>query len=126
MRLPTILAAMLIATPALAQTAPQIPEMVLMPRWLADNAANQIHHPDPRTNIDTLVLIQACEADNPQDGKITRMGEDQCPWVTNALAARDKALSDAQATIAARDKTIADLNAPKADEPAKQQPTAKP
>lgn len=105
MRLPVIVAALLITIPALAQTAP--PEMVTIPRVVAEAAVEQIHHPDPRTNIDVLVTLQACLADNPQNGRLVRMGPDQCSSVTDALAARDK--------------TIADLKAPKVEEP-----TAKP
>jgi hypothetical protein len=115
MRLPTILAALFLATPALAQTAP--PEMVTIPRVIAEAAVEQIHHPDPRNNIDVLVTLQACLADNPQNGRLVRMGPDQCSSVTDALTARDKALSDAQATIATRDKTIADMKSGHAEVP---------
>lgn len=111
MRFPAILAALLIATPALAQTAP--PEMVTIPRDVAQAAANQIHHPDPMNNVDVLVVLQSCMADNPVGGRLVRMGPDQCSSVTDALGARDKALSDAQATISTltkdRDTTKASL-----------------
>jgi hypothetical protein len=115
--IPTILAALFLAAPALAAEAPA--EMVTIPRDVAEAAAAQIRHPNPINNIDTLVLLQACMADNPQGGRLVRQGADQCPSVTDVLAAHDKVLADAQATIAARDKTIADLKAEAPKEPVK-------
>lgn len=87
-----ILASLLFATPALAQQAAQ--EMVLIPRTVAEAALEQIHHPNLMNNIDVYAAMAACISDNPHDGRTTRMGQDQCSVVTDAIAARDKQIAD--------------------------------
>jgi hypothetical protein len=82
------------ATPAMAQQPTAKPEMVLIPRVVAEEAASWIRHPDINTHIDLYAAIGACLADNPHDGVLRRMGADQCQSVTDAIAARDKEIAD--------------------------------
>ncbi len=96
-----ILATLLIAPlAAQAQQPPQPPDMVLLPRQIAESAMQWISTPDPTTAVRLYATLQACLADNPQNGRVTRQGPDLCQAVTAALAARDKELADAKATAA--------------------------
>ena len=91
--LPVLLA----AGHALAQapaTTPQPPEMVLMPRAQIEAMLNWMAQPDPTTAIRLASVVTACLANNPQGGVVRRSGPDQCPVVTEALAARDKQIAD--------------------------------
>ena len=84
--LPVLLA----AGHALAQapaTTPQPPEMVLMPRAQIEAMLNWMAQPDPTTAIRLASVVTACLANNPQGGVVRRSGPDQCPVVTEALAA---------------------------------------
>lgn len=108
-----LLPLLLLPLAAHAQPAPQQPEMVLLPRQLAETAAQWISAPDATTAVRIFAALQACLADNPQGGRLTRQGQDQCPAVTAALAARDKELADAKAAAAKS------AEAPKAAEPTK-------
>lgn len=100
MRHLTLAAALLAVAPAFAQPPPAAPEMVLLPRILAETAAQWIGAPDATTAVRVFAALQACLADNPQGGRLVRQGQDQCPAVTAALAARDKELADAKAAAA--------------------------
>jgi hypothetical protein len=62
--------------------------MVLLPRGIAEMAAGWIRAPDPTSAVQLYAVLLACLADNPKNGVVRRMGEDQCPTVTAALAAR--------------------------------------
>ena len=70
---------------------PVPPEMVLLPRNLAEAAAQWIATPDAATAVRIYATLQACLADNPVNGRVQRMGQDQCPAVTAALAEREHA-----------------------------------
>lgn len=85
---------------ALGQTPEQ--ETILLPRGVAVAALNWIGQPDATSAVKLFAALNACINDNPQGGRVVRMGPDQCPEVTAGLAARDKALAD-------KDKQIADL-----------------
>ena len=88
---------LLAAGHALAQapaTTPQPPEMVLMPRAQIEAVLNWMAQPDPTTAIRLASVVTACLANNPQGGVVRRSGPDQCPVVTEALAARDKQIAD--------------------------------
>ena len=92
---PLILAALLLA-PLAAQAQQPKPDMVLLPRTLAEAAAQWMQQPDPTSAIRIYAALLACLADNPVNGRVVRQGADQCPAVTAALAERDKALAGAQ------------------------------
>lgn len=81
---------LLIGIPVSA-VAQQPPEMALMPRQLVEMAAGWIAHPDATTAVQLYAGLQACLADNPTNGVVRRTGVDECPVVTQALAARDAA-----------------------------------
>jgi hypothetical protein len=91
------LAALLLA-PALAhaQQPKQPPEMVLIPRAAAEAAAQWIVRPDAGNAVRLYAMLSACIADNPVGGVVRRVGVDQCPEVTAALAARDAELAAAK------------------------------
>ncbi len=93
----TAAAIMLASVPAFAQAPaapPQPPEMVLMPRAQVEAMLNWMAQPDPTTAIRLASVVTACLANNPQGGVVRRSGPDQCPVVTEALAARDKQIAD--------------------------------
>ena len=89
-------AAVLSAAPALAQQPPK-PDMALLPRAAVEAAIRDAQaiatlHPDLATPAvqEAFGALAACLADNPQNGRLTRQGADQCPAVTAALAAQAK------------------------------------
>jgi len=94
-----ILALSLVPTLAVAQApamqSPQ-PDMVLLPRWLAETAAQWIAAPNATDAVQLFIALQACLADNPIAGVTHREGPDQCPAVTRALAAQAQGLADAK------------------------------
>lgn len=92
MRSLILAAALLAATPAFAQQ----PNMVLLPRTLAEAAAQWVMQPDATTAVRLFAGLQACLADNPANGRVQHTGPDQCPAVTEALAEREKELADAR------------------------------
>lgn len=98
-------AALLAPTIAMAQPAPQKPEMVLFPREVAEVATNWIASPNAGTAVQLFLMLRACLADNPDQGRVVRMGQDQCPAVTAALAERD-------AEVASLKKQIEDAKKP--------------
>jgi hypothetical protein len=81
---------------AMAQPAPTEPEMVLIPRSVAETALNWIATPDPLTAVRLFGSLSACINDNPKDGVVMRNGRDGCPAVTDALAKQAKELADAK------------------------------
>ena len=99
-----ILAALLLAPlAAQAQQPPPKSEMALLPRAAVEATiriaqAIATLHPDLATPavLEAFGALAACLADNPVNGHLTRQGQDQCPAVTEALAAQDKALADAR------------------------------
>src|SRR6185312_11029033 len=92
-----ILAAFLVAPfAAQAQQQPQKPEMVLLPRQVAEAAAQWIAQPNAGNAVQLYAAMTACIADNPSSGVVRHVGPDQCPAVTEALAAREKELADAK------------------------------
>ena len=90
---------------ALAQQPGTPPEMVLLPRPLAEQALAWIATPNPTNAVMLYASFAACLNDNPHNGVATRSGQDQCQMVTDALAARDKEIADLK-------KQIADLKPP--------------
>lgn len=74
--------------------AAQKPDTVMLPRDVAQSAMAWIATPDPTVAVRLFSALQACIQNNPTDGKMVRQGTDQCPAVTDALAARDKEISD--------------------------------
>ena len=70
-------------------------EMVLVPRGIAETALSWIMAPNANNAVQLYAALQACIADNPHGGVTRRSGPDQCPAVTEALAAQEKALADA-------------------------------
>jgi len=89
-------AALLVAAPAFAQPQAK-PEMVLLPRQVAEAAAQWIAQPNAGNAVQLYAALTACIADNPHGGVTTHMGADQCAAVTEALAAQAKELADAKA-----------------------------
>lgn len=88
--------ALLPAIPAAAvaeQPLPK-PDVVIIPRVAVQAAMNWIATPDPTNAVRLYSALQACLQDNPIDGRVSRMGPDQCPEVTEAIAARDKEIAD--------------------------------
>lgn len=83
------------------------PDMVLLPREVATAAANWIAQPDAATAVKLYAALSACINDNPSGGAVTRMGQDQCAVVTDALAARDKEMADLRAKLAEATKPAA-------------------
>ena len=59
-------------------------------------------HPDLATPAveQAFAMLGACVADNPVNGMLRRQGADQCPAVTEALAAQAKELADAKKAAA--------------------------
>lgn len=106
-----ILVSLLSATPALAQQPPAT-EMVLLPRAVAEAAAQWIAAPNAGNAVQLYASLTACIADNPQGGVVRHGGQDQCSTVTEALAAQAKQVAD---LTKERDA----LKVPKPDEPAK-------
>ena len=84
--------ACLVGGTAMAQGAP--PDVVLLPRAVAQAAMQWVMAPDPTNAVRIYAALQACMQNNPHDGVTTRMGPDQCPEVTEALAARNKEIAD--------------------------------
>ena len=102
-----ILSALLLAPLAAQAQQPQKPEMALLPRAAVESAIRDVQaivtlHPDLATPAvqEAFGALAACLADNPQNGRLERRGQDQCPAVTEALAAQDKALADARKAAA--------------------------
>lgn len=89
-----LMAGLLLAFPALAQSPAA--DMVMLPRNVAIAAMNWITQPDATIAVKLYAALSACIQDNPQNGHLMRIGEDQCPEVTAALAARDKEITDLQ------------------------------
>ncbi|MDA8251078.1 MAG: hypothetical protein M0Z28_18170 [Rhodospirillales bacterium] len=98
-----ILPALLLAPlAAQAQQPPAKPDMALLPRAAVEAAIRDVQaiatlHPDLATPAvqEVFGALAACLADNPVQGRLTRQGTDQCPAVTESLAAQ-KALADAR------------------------------
>jgi len=99
MRALVLAAALMAAAPFAAQAQPQPPkpEMVLLPRQVAEAAAQWIAQPNAGNAVQLYAALTACIADNPHGGVTTHMGADQCAAVTEALAAQAKELADAKA-----------------------------
>lgn len=98
-----VILALLLALPitAAAQPAPAPkPDMVLIPRDVAQTALNWITQPDATIAVKLYAALSACINDNPQNGVVRHIGADQCPEVTAALAERDKELADLRAKAA--------------------------
>jgi hypothetical protein len=101
---------MLLATPALADPSPPPPqpgqppqppvEMVMLPRPVAEQALQWLAAPNPNNAVMLYATFSACLNDNPKGGVAMRMGQDQCPTVSDALAARDKEIADLKKQIA--------------------------
>lgn len=87
---------------AMAQPAPQ--DVVVLPRDVAQAALGWIGTPDPMTAVRLYVALNACLNNNPHGGVTTRMGPDQCPSVTQALADRDKQIADLRKQLDAAKK----------------------
>lgn len=85
-----ILACLLLASPAMAQ---QPPEMVLLPRQLAESAVAWIATPNATDAVQLFVALNSCLANNPTGGVMRRAGPDRCPVVTEALAAKDEQIT---------------------------------
>lgn len=98
------LAILLFPAAALAQPAPQKPDLVLIPRDMAQMAANWITQPDPTIAVKLYAALTACIQDNPNNGSVMRVGPDQCPSVTAEIAERDKQIADLTAKLAAATK----------------------
>ncbi len=105
---PLILSALLLAP--LAAQAQQKPDMALLPRAAVEAAIRDAQaiatlHPDLATPAvqEAFGALAACLADNPVQGRLTRQGQDQCPAVTEALAAQEKALADARKAVTKTD-----------------------
>jgi len=78
------------------------PDVVVIPRALVALIRQAILHPHSADVGDILAVVQqfaACVDDNPLNGLVRRAGQDQCPEVTSALAARDKELAAARKTV---------------------------
>lgn len=101
-----ILASLLLTTPAFAQQPPA-PEMVLLPRSVAETAAQWIASPNAGNAVQLYAALTACISDNPHGGVTTHMGQDQCGAVTAALAARDKEIADLKAAAKPADPSPA-------------------
>jgi hypothetical protein len=103
-----LLAAALALAPlaAYAQTpapAPK-PDMALLPREVVMGLLQRLQsigdlHPEliTATVQQAAQAAMACLNDNPVGGRLVRQGPDQCPVVTEALAAQEKELADAKA-----------------------------
>lgn len=105
-----VVIAALLLLPVAAATQPalaQKPDMVLLPREVAAAAANWIAQPDAATAVKLYAALSACINDNPSGGAVTRMGQDQCAVVTDAIATRDKELADLRAKLAEATKPAA-------------------
>ncbi len=96
-----LLTAALLLAPiaASAQPAPQPPEMVLLPRMTAEAARDWIATPNAGNAVQLYALLSACLDDNPNQGRLVRMGADRCQPVTDAIAARDKEIADLKKQI---------------------------
>lgn len=89
------------AVAQVAQPGPSAkPEMVLIPRSVAETAANWIAQPDAAVAVKLYAAFSACIADNPAGGVMTRSGQDQCSIVSEAIDARDKELAALHAKVA--------------------------
>lgn len=95
-----IVAMAVVAVPAAAQQSLPKPDVVLLPRDVAQSAMAWIATPDPTVAVRLFSALQACVGNNPQDGRVVRQGQDQCPVVTEALAARDKEIEDLKRQLA--------------------------
>ena len=84
------LALSLLPTIAFAQPAPPAPDIVLLPRAVAETAAQWIAQPNAGNAVQLYAALIACINDNPVGGVVRHIGQDQCPVVTEALAAQDK------------------------------------
>ncbi len=98
-----ILSTLLLAPLAAQAQQPPKPDMALLPRAAVEAAIRDAQaiatlHPDLATPAvqEAFGALAACLADNPVNGRMERRGADQCPAVTEALAAQDKALADAR------------------------------
>ena len=98
-----ILPALLLAPLAAQAQQPPKPDMALLPRAAVEAAIRDVQaivtlHPDLATPAvqEAFGALATCLAANPVNGRLTRQGQDQCPAVTEALAAQDKALADAR------------------------------
>ena len=92
-----LLPLLFLATPAMAQ---QPPEMVLIPRPVAEQALQWIATPNAANAVMLYAAFSACMRNNPHQGVTTRAGGDDCPTVTDAIAARDKEIADLKKQIA--------------------------
>lgn len=84
----------------------QKPDVVLLPREVAQAALDWIATPNPMMAVRLYSTLQACLQDNPHNGATMRMGGDQCPVVSEAIAARAKEVENLQ-------KQLADAKTPK-------------
>lgn len=96
MRIVPICLMMSVATPALAQ---QAAEMVLLPRPIAEKALEWIAAPNANNAVMLYASFAACLNDNPHNGVTARSGQDQCPAVSDAVAAREKEIADLKKQI---------------------------
>lgn len=106
MRFFTIIAALYFPASAIAQTAP------------ADRGP--VQRPQPPT------LQQSIDTAEATVNRVVTDFGNTIASLANQVEALKQQLAEANQTIAARDKTIADLKAPKTDEGAKPESTAKP
>lgn len=86
----------LLLAPWVAAAQQKSPEMVLIPLPVAEAVANWIVAPDATNAVRLFSALQACIKNNPIGGVTTRIGPDQCPEVTEAIAARGKQIADLQ------------------------------
>jgi hypothetical protein len=87
----TILLVLLLPCAASAQPAP---DMVLLPRTLAEAVRTWIGHPDATTAVQLYAALEACEAANAAHPP----ARDDCPAVTAALRAQRDAVAEARKT----------------------------
>ncbi len=106
------LAIALTLAPLAAQAQQPAPEMAVVPFAAVENAILDVQaivrlHPELATPAlaQHFGALSACLADNPRNGRVMRQGADECPAVTEALAARDRALAAKQKPAADKPPT---------------------
>jgi hypothetical protein len=108
--------ALFTATVALAQpplqSQPPV-EMVLLPRSTAEAAAQWIVQPNAANAVQLYAALVACIGANPVQGSPGQDGG-QCSAVTDALASRQKEITDLTAQINAAHTTVDGAHSPKA------------
>lgn len=103
---------------AQAPAPPPKPDMILLPRESVAAVVQQFQaigtiSPElmKPAVVQTFQQMVACANDNPVQGKLMRVGPDQCPSVTDALKERDDQIAALNKQIAdaktAQDKAVA-------------------